>query len=151
MFTKPYIFNTEIDQDEKSMTLPKEVNVETINKCILLLNNEGSKTALDAVSYIFKQSEFCNHANASSVSLATMIKQKYPLELIEKLIERGADINGVEGNVTPLAAALKTPDCSKEIVLCLVKKGVRLVNYIPVIPSEPLVHTMVRLCLKFGK
>ena len=133
------------------MSLPKEVNVETINKCILLLNNEGSKTALDAISYIFTQSEFCNHANAANISLEKIIKQRCPPELIEKLIERGADINGVEGSVTPLAAALETPDCSKEIVLCLVKKGVRLVNYIPVIPSEPLVHTMVRLCLKFGK
>eukprot|EP00112_Aurelia_sp_Birch-Aquarium-sp1_P002545 Seg1280.5 transcript_id=Seg1280.5/GoldUCD/mRNA.D3Y31 product="TPR and ankyrin repeat-containing protein 1" protein_id=Seg1280.5/GoldUCD/D3Y31 len=139
------------DQDKEGMTLPKEANVETINKCILLLNNEGSKTALDAISYIFTQSEFCNHANATNISLEKMIKQRYPPELIEKLIERGADINGVDGSITPLAAALETPDCSNEIVLCLVKKGVRLVNYIPLIPLEPLIHTMVRLCLKLDR
>lgn len=130
--------------------LPETFKIDAVNKSIEFLCKENSDLALNAVAYIFSNSEFAPEASAKAVALSDMIKHKFAGDVIEHLLDRGADPNATkQGDLHPLDLAVELSEYQS--VVHLVYHGASVGNYVTEKSGEACAHTLLRLSIKLGE
>ena len=117
------------------------------------LYEEGEEDSWKAFAYILSSTSFVNRVNVKYVSLTTVIEKGFGDTLVRVLLERGCDPNGnkSQGNKglrSPLDVAIEKSQSG--IVVLLIKYGAKTNKWVPNVPAQPALHTILRIAIEHG-